>query len=214
MIFFSQNSKTANTRLHFCKQYSKLIYWLHYYWAQIPSFNSLFTLFLSCVFLSINQLFHITQGFRNELLDMFPLIILLLKRISSWNSLSIFQIINQLMSTQWKMINVSITGFYLASIYLPKINNGNTRTICKISSKLTIKTPQQHLVSLLLVLNIFHTLFWCYLWTSNYWMGFTTYCYFYLLCQLPYYNPNQINCMLRPLYTLCVYSLDLYPQLK
>ena len=38
-----------------------------------------------------------------------------------------------------------------AGIYLLKINNRNTRTSCEIFSKLTIK-------SLLLTLNIFHTL--------------------------------------------------------
>ena len=30
-----------------------------------------------------------------------------------------------------------------AGIYLLKVNNGNTRTICEICSKLTIKTPEQ-----------------------------------------------------------------------
>ena len=40
-----------------------------------------------------------------------------------------------------------------------KVNNRNTRTMCEICSKLTIKTPERRLVSLLLTLNIFHTLF-------------------------------------------------------
>ena len=53
-------------------------------------------------------------------------------------------------------------------IYLLKNNSRNTRTRCKICSKLTIKTPERRhqngaigvvLVSLLLTLNIFHTLF-------------------------------------------------------
>ena len=52
---------------------------------------------------------------------------------------------------------------YPAGIYLFKVNNRNTRTRCKICPKLTIKTPERHhwcrLVSLLLTLNIFHTLF-------------------------------------------------------
>ena len=30
-------------------------------------------------------------------------------------------------------------------IYLFEVNNGNTRAMCEISSKLTIKTPEQHL---------------------------------------------------------------------
>ena len=44
-------------------------------------------------------------------------------------------------------------------IYLLKVNNRNTRTRCEICSKLTIKKPERCLVSLLLTLNIFHTLF-------------------------------------------------------
>ena len=32
----------------------------------------------------------------------------------------------------------------LASIYLLKVNNRNTRTRCEICSKLTIKTPERH----------------------------------------------------------------------
>ena len=50
-------------------------------------------------------------------------------------------------------------------IYLLKVNNRNTRTRCKICSKLTIKSPKRHqndaiglvLVCLLLTLNILHT---------------------------------------------------------
>ena len=49
-------------------------------------------------------------------------------------------------------------------IYLLKVNNRNTRTRCEKSSKLTIQTPERRQwrrsgVSLLLNLNIFHTLF-------------------------------------------------------
>ena len=44
-------------------------------------------------------------------------------------------------------------------IYLFKVNNRNIRTRCEICSKLAIKTPEQRHVSLLLTLNIFHTLF-------------------------------------------------------
>ena len=49
-----------------------------------------------------------------------------------------------------------------ARIYLLKVNNRNTKTRCEICSKLTIKTVERHqwlLVSFLLTLNIFHTLF-------------------------------------------------------
>ena len=57
-----------------------------------------------------------------------------------------------------------------AGIYLLKVNNRNTRARCEICSKLTIKTPDHHLVFLLLILNNFHTLFLCFycqLWTCN-----------------------------------------------
>ena len=48
-------------------------------------------------------------------------------------------------------------GFrYPVSIYLLKVNNRNTRIRCGICPKLTIKTL---LLTLLLTLNIFHTLF-------------------------------------------------------
>ena len=49
--------------------------------------------------------------------------------------------------------------------YMFKVNNINSRISCKICSKLTKKTPEQRhwsgvvLVSLLLTLNTFHTLF-------------------------------------------------------
>ena len=32
---------------------------------------------------------------------------------------------------------------FLADIYLSKVNNGNTRVMCEICSKLTIKTPER-----------------------------------------------------------------------
>ena len=53
----------------------------------------------------------------------------------------------------------------LASIYMFKVNNRNTRNRCEICSKLTIKTLALNdaigvvLASLLLILNIFDTLF-------------------------------------------------------
>ena len=48
-----------------------------------------------------------------------------------------------------------------AGNYMFKVNNRNLRTRCEICSKITIKTPEQGvvLVSLLLTLNMFHTLF-------------------------------------------------------
>ena len=53
-------------------------------------------------------------------------------------------------------------------IYLLKVNNRTTRTSCEICSKLTIKIPEKNgangvvLVSLLLTLNIFHSLVQCF----------------------------------------------------
>ena len=38
----------------------------------------------------------------------------------------------------WKILTVGAT--YTACIYMFKINKGNTRTMCKMCSKLTIKT--------------------------------------------------------------------------
>ena len=61
------------------------------------------------------------------------------------------------------------------SIYLLKVNNGNTKPMCEICSKLTIETPERRQLcrsgSLLLTLNIFPTFFWVLLfllWTSKY----------------------------------------------
>ena len=63
-------------------------------------------------------------------------------------------------------------------IFLFKVNNGNTSTMCKICSKLTIKKQNNFinvvLVSSLLTLNRFQTLFWwfqCWLWTSKHRLG-------------------------------------------
>ena len=53
-----------------------------------------------------------------------------------------------------------------AGNYMFKVNNRNTRTKSEICSKLTIKIPKRHhwrrSVSLLLTLNIFHSLFYCF----------------------------------------------------
>ena len=56
---------------------------------------------------------------------------------------------------------LEVAWFNPASIYLSKVNNENTRTMCEIRSKLIIKIPEQH-QSLLLTLNKFYILFWCF----------------------------------------------------
>ena len=54
----------------------------------------------------------------------------------------------------------------LAGIYLCKVNNGNSTKMSKICLKLTRKTQSDIndvvLVPLLLALNKFHKLFWCF----------------------------------------------------
>ena len=53
-------------------------------------------------------------------------------------------------------------------IYLLKANNGNTKTMCEICSKI-IKTRT--------TIDIFHTLFLCFhccLWTNQCWLGFSS----------------------------------------
>ena len=55
----------------------------------------------------------------------------------------------------------------MVGIYLLVVNNRNIKTRCELCSRLTTKTPENAigvvLVSLLLTLNIFHTLFWVYI---------------------------------------------------
>ena len=41
----------------------------------------------------------------------------------------------------WKLLIVNL-GF-ITGIYLSKINNGKTRTVCEVSSELIIKTPER-----------------------------------------------------------------------
>ena len=67
---------------------------------------------------------------------------------------------------------------YPAGIYLFEVNKRNTGTMCEICSKLTIKitdkTSMGSLFSLLLTLNKFHTLLWCFccwIWTSKCLLG-------------------------------------------
>ena len=61
--------------------------------------------------------------------------------------------------------------WFPADNYMFKVNSRNTGTRCKICSELVIKTPEQRhsvvLVSLLLILNIFHTLLQSLLLTLN-----------------------------------------------
>ena len=47
---------------------------------------------------------------------------------------------------------------FLANIYLFKVTNRNTGNMCEISSKLTVKIPEQSF-SVRLTLNIFQTFF-------------------------------------------------------
>ena len=68
----------------------------------------------------------------------------------------------QLVLIYWNQSKAPISSDPVG-IYLFKAKNRNTRTRCEICSKLTIKTLERRhgvvLVSLLLTLNIFHTLF-------------------------------------------------------
>ena len=50
---------------------------------------------------------------------------------------------NNFSMCQWYIKFASLFAFYSAVIYLLKVNNGNTRTRCKICSKLTIKRPER-----------------------------------------------------------------------
>ena len=70
------------------------------------------------------------------------------------------------------------TSFFSAAIYLLKVDNGNTRTIHEICSKLPIRTPDcRHwrlCGAIIANFNIFHilfSLFQCRLWTSKCQLG-------------------------------------------
>ena len=56
-------------------------------------------------------------------------------------------------------VNTSFHSYNPAGNYMFKVNNRNTRIRCKLCSKLKIKTPERHQVSLLLTLNKFQTFF-------------------------------------------------------
>ena len=103
----------------------------------------------------------------------------------SFNTISRRNYLNQSLRT-FNWFNVTcieifkITGasvhfslsFCPAENYLLKVNNVNTRAMCEISSRFTVKTPEWRqwcfLVPLLLTLNRFHALFWrFYCWRST-----------------------------------------------
>ena len=67
---------------------------------------------------------------------------------------------DQIISVKCSNLQSVASGATPAGNYMFKVNNRNTGTRFEICSKLTIKTPQRGvvLVSLLLTLNIFHTL--------------------------------------------------------
>ena len=59
-----------------------------------------------------------------------------------------------------------VNNLYHFTVYLFQVNNGSTRAISKICSKLTMKTPKRRhcgaLVSLVLTLKRFLLLLWCF----------------------------------------------------
>ena len=79
----------------------------------------------------------------------------------------------------WRSCKVAWTKWnYSAGIYLFKVDNENTRTVCEIYTKLTIRLQNEVidivLVFLLLTLNRFHTLLWYFhywLWPNKCWLG-------------------------------------------
>ena len=76
---------------------------------------------------------------------------------------------------KWPLYRSIFKTRSLASIYVFKVNNWNTRTMCEIYSELTIKTTRWRLdpmkdSDLNRTLNRFHALFWCfncYVWKSK-----------------------------------------------
>ena len=66
-------------------------------------------------------------------------------------------------------MTILVEAKYPSGIYLFKVNIGNTRTMCEIYSKLTIKmSERRQLVSLPFTLIRFHALSWCFhCWTSQ-----------------------------------------------
>ena len=66
--------------------------------------------------------------------------------------------------TKWLWVRVQLQSLNPTNVYLVKANHRHTKKRWERRSKLTIKTPERRhndvfLVSLLLTLNIFHTVF-------------------------------------------------------
>ena len=84
-------------------------------------------------------------------------------------------------------------------ISLFKFNNRNTRTMCEICSKFIIKTTERchdvFLLCLLLNLNRFHTLFWCFywLWTSKCRLGLISKSLWYRMWLFRFSTANRYN---------------------
>ena len=79
-----------------------------------------------------------------------------------------------------KWVNL-LAGITLFKLF--KVNNGNTKTVCKICSKLTIKKRERPynavMLFLWLTLNKFHLMFCCFhcwLWTNNCHLGCSNDC--------------------------------------
>ena len=89
--------------------------------------------------------------------------------------------------------SASVVEEYLSGIYLFKVNNGGTRAICEICSKLRIKTDVVVIVSLsiLITLNRFHALFRCF--HSWLWMN--------IVLSVASFHINLVSICLRQVYT-------------
>ena len=87
----------------------------------------------------------------------------------------------------WKLLLTAATELCLKCDRALTCSNSAKKTIepCQIYSKLTTKTPEQHLVLLLITLNIFRTLYYCYycwVWTNKCQLGLRNYSFSQLVC--------------------------------
>ena len=96
-------------------------------------------------------------------------------------------------------INLLIDTF-LAAIGLFNITSGNTITMCEIPSKLTRKTSERNqvcrLMSLLLTLNEYHTMFWCFYcwqWTRMCRLGCYTFIMIYNIATLYQHYKQEVR---------------------
>ena len=99
---------------------------------------------------------------------------------------------------------------YQPGIYLFKVNKRNTRKICEICSKLTIKTRHEN--SLYLTLNRFHTLFWCFycwLWTSKCRLSYICNCNQNVSVLWPY-NISQYCLIFNTVQTFMIWQLQFF----